>query len=100
MTEGLPRDIGHGEVGEGEFGDPESGRAPGFFSGTDALTKEGQLKANVPTFRIGEISRGIPPLGLELAMGAMVPGKLILPAGFRRTPSLTLSQEKTWKEKC
>jgi len=87
-------------VGEGEFGNTEARGTRRLLSGLDSLTKEGQLEANLSTFCVGEIARGIPPLGLELAMGSMVPGKHILPAGFRRTPSLTPRKEKTGKEEC
>jgi hypothetical protein len=53
----------------------------------DPFPEKCQLEAVLISMIIGEITRGIPPLGLELTMWTMVPRKLVIPPGRGTLPS-------------
>lgn len=88
MPESAALHIRQGKVGEGKFSNPEAGGAGGFGSGFYPLTEKRELKAVIATCPVMEGSCGIPPLGFELPVGAVILGKFISPSRFRGTPSL------------
>jgi hypothetical protein len=76
-------------MGKGKIHHPEAGGTGGFLTRSDSLAEEGQLEAVFMSLFIGEVTRGIPPLGLKVAMRSMIPRKLIAPTGPGTLPSLT-----------
>ena len=89
IAKSLPRDIREGEMSKRKVHHPESGGTGRLLPGTNSLSKEGQLKAVFVPLLIGEVARGIPPLGLEGAVRPMIPWELVAPTGLSTLPPLT-----------
>lgn len=53
----------------------------------DPLSEERELESKLPSLIVGNGSRGIPPLRLELPVRSMIAGKNVFPTRFRSTPS-------------